>query len=676
MKRKEYVKMSETEIKGKLVEILADNKSFIKIESSKLQSLAKKLGFEISTKTRKFEICEMLVGKLNLQTLETYEKEIIEFGISLKELPNLFGVSANTMKSALERYDINPDAVYESRISGKKYTCYAYKSKKVLEISKALEMEEKEHILISEKQKEKNKIVKKSITKCIPKVIENLYPEARKLKRKFILHIGPTNSGKTYEAISDMVKIGSGVYLGPLRLLAFERFEAFKDMGLKCNLVTGEEKVLIDDAKFQASTIEMLDTSIHYSCAVIDEAQMIGDEYRGGKWTNAILGLKADKIHICASPEAEDLLIKLIEKCGDEFEVKHHDRLCPLEYDNQPFIFPDSAKKGDALIAFSRRTVHAIAAELQKRGIKCSVIYGALPYDVRHEEARKFTSGETEVLVATDAIGMGLNLPIKRVILMEASKFDGTEIRKLNPSEIKQIVGRAGRAGIYDIGYYGIDNEIGSKAKKIKKAVDKQSNVIEKARIDFPQNLIDVDEKLSVLIKKWEKKKISEEYEKSSTERLYKLADLAEKITEDKKTIYEAITIPFDEKDREFINRWEEVLIDYCKGRNVSFYCTTIINHINNENELEIAERKYKALDLEYQLCSRFGDEKSLKEIMHSKNIISKAISIYLANCKFKERKCSNCGKKIMWNSRYKYCNGCWEEMHSNYYDINRIMGF
>ena len=194
--------------------------------------------------------------------------------------------------------------------------------------------------------------------------------------------------------------------------------------GCACNLLTGEETIDIPGAKHQASTVEMLDLTKIYDCAVIDEAQMIADKDRGGAWTTAVLGVCAEEVHVCCAMNAVELLIHLIDDCEDTYEVVYHQRQTRLALDNENFDFPGSVHEKDALIVFSRRNVHAVASELQRRGVLCSVIYGALPYDVRHEEARKFMNGETQVVVATDAIGLGMNLPIRRIVFLEQSKFD------------------------------------------------------------------------------------------------------------------------------------------------------------------------------------------------------------------------------------------------------------
>ncbi|MCR5294107.1 MAG: hypothetical protein K6E30_02875, partial [Lachnospiraceae bacterium] len=150
--------------------------------------------------------------------------------------------------------------------------------------------------------------VRKEMLDRVPARYVDLYPETRRMRRHFILHIGPTNSGKTYEAIKALENAGSGVYLGPLRLLAYEQYERINGDGLLCSLLTGEERIPVAGSSITASTIEMADLDRFYMAAVIDEAQMVADSERGGAWTAAILGLLAAEIHICASQNAEQIL--------------------------------------------------------------------------------------------------------------------------------------------------------------------------------------------------------------------------------------------------------------------------------------------------------------------------------------------------------------------------------
>jgi ATP-dependent RNA helicase SUPV3L1/SUV3 len=138
----------------------------------------------------------------------------------------------------------------------------------------------------------------------IPDNYVDLYPAARSMKRHFVLHIGPTNSGKTHDAIEELIHADNGIYLAPLRLLAFELYERMNRGECPCSLVTGEEQFIIDGARHQSSTIEMLNVGQRYDVAVIDEAQMIADSERGGAWATAIMGVCAPRVHVCAAPEA------------------------------------------------------------------------------------------------------------------------------------------------------------------------------------------------------------------------------------------------------------------------------------------------------------------------------------------------------------------------------------
>ncbi|MBR1686446.1 MAG: hypothetical protein IJ708_15025, partial [Clostridia bacterium] len=399
--------------------------------------------------------------------------------------------------------------------------------------------------------------VQAAVLKAIPEHYRDLYPKARAMERQFVLHIGPTNSGKTYDAITRLEEAGNGVYLAPLRLLAYEQFDTINKDGVPCNLLTGEEEMQVACAQVTASTIEMADLNRVYDVAVIDEGQMIADIERGGSWSAAILGLCAREIHICASPDAEQLLVSIIRSCGDQVEVVQHVRQTPLIVEHQRFRFPEDVKPGDALVVFSKKSVHAVAAELQskKKGIRCSIIYGALPYEVRHEEARRFREGETDIVVATDAIGMGLNLPIQRVVFLEMEKFDGQTRRNLYDAEIKQIAGRAGRYGIYDEGFVAVTG--GSMI--LEHAIQAPSEDLHSAVIAFPETLLGIDAPLTQILQRWNEVDDQEGWQKANLERLMFLAGLMEKSHTDKAFLYRFLTIPFDERNPELLEIWKEM---------------------------------------------------------------------------------------------------------------------
>jgi len=283
--------------------------------------------------------------------------------------------------------------------------------------------------------------------------LKSLYPLARELNRKLYFFVGPTNSGKTYTAMQEMMSADTATYLAPLRLLALENYEFLKEQNIHASLVTGEEELIDEDAGHICSTIEMINFNLEVDVCVIDEVQMLDDEDRGWAWVNAILGSPAQKVIMTGSVNALDIVKKLASYLGEELEVVKFKRKNPLKVDSQQTVLRD-IKKATALIAFSRKDVLALKAKLSKFH-SVSVLYGNLSPEVRREEAKRFRDGQSDILVATDAIAMGLNLPIKHLLFTTDTKFDGVEKRKLTPNEVIQIAGRAGRYGHHEVGHIG-----------------------------------------------------------------------------------------------------------------------------------------------------------------------------------------------------------------------------
>jgi ATP-dependent RNA helicase SUPV3L1/SUV3 len=280
------------------------------------------------------------------------------------------------------------------------------------------------------------------------------FPMARSLQRKIIYHAGPTNSGKTFNALTAMRGASSGVYCGPLRLLAMEVYDSCNSDGTFCNLVTGQERREVSGANHTACTVEMASLSQRVDVAIIDEIQMIGDKTRGFAWTRALLGVPASEIHVCGDASAVELVKWLAEQMNEEFELKTYDRFTPLTVEpkglkqkSYSFVRP-----GDCIVAFSRADIFAIKEAIERSTrFKAAVIYGALPPEVRRRQARLFNDPESgyQVMVASDAVGMGLNLNIGRVIFHALHKREGGRTEKkrveVSPSAVKQIAGRAGR---------------------------------------------------------------------------------------------------------------------------------------------------------------------------------------------------------------------------------------
>lgn len=284
------------------------------------------------------------------------------------------------------------------------------------------------------------------------------FPDARQRRRRLILHVGPTNSGKTHSALVALARARTGAYAGPLRLLAHEVFARFNegkigDEGKRtCNLVTGEEQRILDpDAGLQSCTVEMFPLSKRLDVGVVDEIQMIGDPQRGTAWTSAVIGALCDELHLCGEESVVDLVQKIAAELGDECVVKRYQRLSPLVVADTSLGGDLSRiRKGDCLVTFSRSNIFAFKRAVEeKTGLRVAVAYGGLPPEVREEQARAFNEGSYDVLVASDAVGMGLNLKIRRIVFESLHKWDGRQEIRLPTPQIKQIAGRAGRYGLH-----------------------------------------------------------------------------------------------------------------------------------------------------------------------------------------------------------------------------------
>lgn len=279
------------------------------------------------------------------------------------------------------------------------------------------------------------------------------FTAARRLGRRILFHMGPTNSGKTYAALQMLAAAPTGTYLAPLRLLALENYEGLAERGLKAGMVTGEEILGEDDPTHTARTIETADLTRPIDVAVIDEIQMLADPDRGWAWTNALFGIPAKTVIVCGSDDALAAVRRAAEAAGESLEVVTFVRKTPLVLLDEPVPL-EKVEPGDAVVAFSRRAVHENREILVAAGHSVATIYGALSPEVRRAEAARFRTGEAGILVTTDAIGMGLNLgPLKRIVFSATRKWDGTGERALSNSEIRQIAGRAGRFGHQDVGY-------------------------------------------------------------------------------------------------------------------------------------------------------------------------------------------------------------------------------
>ncbi|KAJ5457659.1 hypothetical protein N7475_009047 [Penicillium sp. IBT 31633x] len=278
------------------------------------------------------------------------------------------------------------------------------------------------------------------------------YPRARSMRRTIHLHVGPTNSGKTYHALQKLAKSKNGFYAGPLRLLAQEVYHRFKADGVPCSLVTGDDVKFPEDnevPRIVSNTVEMVSLGQEYDVGVIDEIQMIANSSRGWAWTRAFLGAQAAELHLCGETRSVPLIRELCALTGDNLEIHRYERLNALEVMTHSLKGNlNNLEKGDCVVVFSRKGIHALKADIEKTtGRRAAIVYGGLPAEIRTQQANLFNDPDNDYdfLVASDAIGMGLNLSCKRVIFDTLVKRVPTGLQRLTVPEIKQIGGRAGR---------------------------------------------------------------------------------------------------------------------------------------------------------------------------------------------------------------------------------------
>ncbi len=254
--------------------------------------------------------------------------------------------------------------------------------------------------------------------------------------------LGPTNTGKTHMAIERMLAQPSGLIGLPLRLLAREVYGKIAERAGKnaVALVTGEEKIIPDDPRYWVSTVEAMPRRTEVDFVAIDEVQLAGDLERGHVFTDRILNLRGrHETLLLGALTARDLLEKLLPGIN----VVTRPRMSQLTYAGSKKLIRLPART--AIVAFSAEEVYGIAELIRRQRGGAAVVMGALSPRTRNAQVELFQSGDVDILVATDAIGMGLNLDVDHVAFAGSRKFDGYQYRFLSAAEFGQISGRAGR---------------------------------------------------------------------------------------------------------------------------------------------------------------------------------------------------------------------------------------
>ena len=273
-------------------------------------------------------------------------------------------------------------------------------------------------------------------------------------KNKITAVLGPTNTGKTYLAIETMLSFQSGMIGFPLRLLAREVYDKVisKTDPNKVALITGEEKIIPSNAQYFLCTVESMPIDKNLEFVGIDEIQMCSDHERGHIFTDRLLNLRGEKLTMFMGSHT---VKKLISKLEGDIEFINKERFSKLTYSGHKKI--SRIERKSAIIAFSTEEVYAIAELLRRQKGGAAIVMGSLSPKTRNSQVALYQSGDVDYLVATDAIGMGINMDLDSVYFSNLKKFDGKKLRRLNLSEMGQISGRAGR--YLNNGYFGITED-------------------------------------------------------------------------------------------------------------------------------------------------------------------------------------------------------------------------
>ena len=481
------------------------------------------------------------------------------------------------------------------------------------------------------------------------------YPEARAIARHFVVHIGGTNTGKTYAGFQRLIRARTGVYLAPLRLLALEAQELLLDEGVACSLTTGEEEDRQEGDTHVAATAEKLELDREYEVAVIDECQMIADAERGYAWTRAILGVRAPEVHLCAAPEAKGLLLRIIQSCGDTYEVIEHKRKTPLICMDRTVDYSD-IRPGDALITFSKVGVLSVAEDLRGRGKEPAIIYGALPYATRRKQVEGFLTGRMQYVVSTDAIGMGLNLPIRRIIFMDTEKFDGHDRRELKPEEIQQIAGRAGRYGMYDKGFVGAMEDL----SLIRAGLETVVPPLQYAVAGFSDLIASVDFDLLEVLEVWNRMPTADPYIKLDISRyitiISRLREAGFQLTREQEL--RAANIPFDETDPALNELFFRFLRAWAAGEGLE---RPALGEKQTAYTLPELELHYRKLDLFFSFAKAFSCDIDRDGLYDERARTADEINqILLYNLKNNIRFCAKCGRALPLHYRGRLCSSCY----------------
>jgi ATP-dependent RNA helicase SUPV3L1/SUV3 len=499
-----------------------------------------------------------------------------------------------------------------------------------------------------------------------------VHSSARQIKRKIIYHMGPTNSGKTYHAIQRLAEAERGCYLAPLRLLAGELYDTLNSKGVVTTLLTGEEVIENEGSTHFSSTIEMARFQEIFDCVVIDEIQMITDSSRGWAWTRALVNVFSPEVHVCGDPSVYDLVKNIADLCGDEIEVRNYTRMTELVVERQPTTL-GNLQKHDALIVFSRRNALRYKSDLERLGFRVSIVYGRLSPEVRREQARKFDEMETDIIVSTDAISMGMNLPIRRIVFSTLTKFINNKEYVISESEIKQIAGRAGRYLRFPTGFVNCLQKVDDGIDQIQSALDtdleQQTQCMVGPDLDIfnqvngalsSHNLPEL--KLSEFLRLFNTMTFQKPFYCVDLKEMIELAEMVEEADIDSNLsnaeIFGFACAPVNLGLMEHVQYYIWILNKYVQMQEIRNEPI-----IHQSDDIDYLETSIKCVEL-YQWLSRHFNNKNFfyneGELLENKSLaieqLNGLLSVKLIN------KCSSCGVKLEDDSKFPICEECFKQ--------------
>jgi ATP-dependent RNA helicase SUPV3L1/SUV3 len=453
-----------------------------------------------------------------------------------------------------------------------------------------------------------------------------------------------------------------------LRLLALEGQEEIERRGKLCSLITGDERDLKLDAEFRAQTIESLNYDDEVDAILIDEVQMLVDQNRGEHWVSALIGAPAATIYLAGSPEALDYIKQICDYVGGTLEVHMMERLTPLNADTEKRSLAEAlAPEGQkAFIVFSRQAIFDLKDAVDEEGQQSAVIYGSLGPAVRRKEAERFRNGECSVLIATDAIGMGLNLPIDQLYFVATRKWDGTEVRPLVASELRQIAGRAGRYMKSETGLVGAVFQ--ADIDLIRRAVEARPPVLtvrrlrlglalplaqELAELRNTDSLANVMEFFSVMT---DSSGLFQPQVHPQVLRLATLLDEYESLRFEMK--YRLALAPVDTDNLVLFAEYRYHIEQLAEYGSISF--ADDVDDTEGTMTLIDAEQLVKLYTLRLWFAFQFGETEDVELLEHRRDAANATIQEFLrAKAKHHRKRCRVCGRELPRFSSYGLCQRC-----------------